>query len=126
MNKQTFSTWFKPTQFQSLQEDNTLHITVPNPTFESWIKEHYSKILQEAVQESQLGELRFHFHSKASTRKGSSTANPKGPLYQTELNFNSVENLLNSRYTFDRFVVAPCNQFAHAAALAVAETPGRI
>ena len=63
MNKQTFSTWFKPTQFQSLQEDNTLHITVPNPTFESWIKKHYSKILQEAVQESQLGELKFHFHS---------------------------------------------------------------
>ena len=126
MNQQTFSTWFKPTQFQSLQGDNTLHIIVPNPTFESWIKKHYSDMLKEAVRESQLGDLTLHFHSKSASKKVYSVAKPKDSPYQTELNFNSVENLLNSRYTFDRFVVASCNQFAHAAALAVTETPGKI
>ena len=69
MNQQTFSTWFKPTQFQSLQGDNTLHIIVPNPTFESWIKKHYSDMLKEAVRESQLGDLTLHFHSKSTSKK---------------------------------------------------------
>ena len=34
-------------------------------------------------------------------------------------------NQLNLKFTFDNFVVGPCNQFAHAAAKAVATTPGR-
>ncbi len=36
-----------------------------------------------------------------------------------------IENSLNSKYTFDKFVVGSCNQFAHAAAEAVADAPGK-
>lgn len=123
INKQTFTTWFKPTEYQSLQDDNTLHVTVPNPTFENWIEEHYSTVLQDAVRQSHLGEIKICFHSKPAEDPVS--ASKLGP-YQTELNFDAVENLLNPKYTFDRFVVASCNQFAHAAALAVAEAPSCI
>jgi chromosomal replication initiator protein len=44
---------------------------------------------------------------------------------QTKLDFDSVDHQLNPRYTFDTFVVGNCNQFAHAAAQAVAETPAK-
>lgn len=36
-----------------------------------------------------------------------------------------IENSLNPKYTFDKFVVGACNQFAHAASLGAAETPGK-
>lgn len=125
INKQNFTTWFKPTQFQSLHNDNTLHVSVPNPTFESWLEEHYSEVLRDAIRQSQLGEIKICFHVQTSEENPDSAAPSKPPPYQTELNFNSVKNLLNPKYTFDRFVVASCNQFAHAAALAVAEAPSR-
>ena len=56
LNKQTYTTWFKPTQFQSLQADNTLHVTVPNLMFQSWIVEHFSDVLEDAARESHFEE----------------------------------------------------------------------
>ena len=123
LNRQTFTTWFKPTQFQSLQADNTLHVTVPNLTFKSWIVEHFSEVLKDAARESRFGNVKIRFHAKPAEQLATA---PKVPPYQKELDFTATENLLNPKYTFDRFVVASCNQFAHAAALAVADAPSRI
>ena len=46
-------------------------------------------------------------------------------MQQGKLDFNSVDHALNPRYTFDTFVVGGSNQFAHAAAQAVAESPSK-
>ncbi len=124
INRQNFITWFKPTQFQSLDENNNLFVKVPNQVFENWLTNHYCDLLREAIEHSNLGNIKICFHSERNSQPKKDSSQPATP-YQTTLNFDSVEYLLNPKYTFDRFVVASCNQFAHAAALAVAESPSK-
>jgi chromosomal replication initiator protein len=124
INRQNFLTWFKPTQFERL-EDNNLFVKVPNHIFEEWLSNHYSDLLQEALQNSNLGNVKILFSAESNSQPKKESAAAATPV-QTTLNFDSVEYLLNPKYTFDRFVVASCNQFAHAAALAVAESPSKV
>jgi len=124
INKQNFATWFKPTQFKSLDENNNLVVTVPNEIFEEWLSKHYSGLLQEAIEQSNLGEIKVSFQTETNSQSKKDRRQSPTP-YQTTLNFDSVEFLLNPKYTFDRFAVGSCNQFAHAATLAVAESPSK-
>jgi chromosomal replication initiator protein len=124
INRQNFSTWFKPTQFLSLREDNLLEISVPNQIFEDWLTNHYADLIQEAAEKTGLGIIQLQFSPDvvpASPREAVASSTP----YQATLNFNAIDNLLNPKYTFDRFVVGPSNEFAHAAALRVAEAPSK-
>jgi chromosomal replication initiator protein len=57
------------------------------------------------------------------TERGASPP-PESPV-QRNLDFESIDNTLNPKYTFDTFVVGSSNQFVHAAALAVAERPSK-
>jgi chromosomal replication initiator protein len=125
INRQNFITWFKPTQFQSLDENNNLFVKVPNQVFENWLINHYCDLLREAIEHSNLGNIKICFHTERNSQPKKDPSPPAATPFQTTLNFDSVEYLLNPKYTFDRFVVASCNQFAHAAALAVAESPSK-
>ena len=125
ISKQNFTTWFKPTQFKSLDEDNALQVAVPNEVFEGWLTQHYSQLLQEALQASNLEGVRIVFKTDISHPAKRDNAPQLVPVQKT-LDFDSVDYLLNPKYTFERFVVGSSNQFAHAASLAVAETPSRI
>lgn len=120
IDKQDFITWFRPTQLKN-HEGSHLVVAVPNQVFEDWLSKHYSGLLEAAIQELQLGEVTIVFRSERIPTKKEV---PLAPV-QATLNFDSVEYLLNPKYTFERFVVGSCNQFAHAAALAVAEAPSK-
>jgi chromosomal replication initiator protein len=53
---------------------------------------------------------------------------PETPARVKQNSFNDldpIENSLNPKYSFDNFVVGSCNEFGHAAALAIAEAPGK-
>ena len=149
VNHESFTTWFKPINFIR-HDQNVIHLSVPDRVFEDWILNNYRDIFEEALEENDLSanEIIFDFaltyspqsavgeESVVKTWLGSPTNNnldesidpPKQPQKTTLTEFVDLEPLefpLNPRYTFDTFVVGSCNQFAHAAALAVAETPSK-
>jgi chromosomal replication initiator protein len=125
ISQQNFDTWFRPTDFVG-SDNETLMVSVPNEVFESWLNKHYSELIQQALDAHHLGSMRIVFKpSTSSVSKKDISTSSSAPVQKT-LDFNAVDYLLNPKYTFERFVVGSCNQFAHAASLAVAESPSRI
>ena len=117
LNQQSYNTWFKPTQLIK-HDDKALYIRVPNTFFQDWLNEHINVVL-EAAQLAGIGDVTVIY----VTEKPSSDV----PETRTQgrLDFESTDNTLNAKYTFDTFVVGSSNQFAHAAGLAVAEKPSK-
>ena len=120
VNRHSFYTWFKPT---SLLEDEgqTITVTVPNDLFRDWLTKHYGGVIGEAVDELERQGTQISFVTAAAAPSPSiptkpPASNPISPRPRTAAP-------LNQRYTFSKFVVGPSNQFAHAAACAVAEAP---
>ena len=115
VNRHSFATWFRPTSYLSL-DGSRLLVGVPNAQFREWLTKNYQGVLTEALQE--LGRANVHviFEEAAD-----SPAPAEGTTPAPERDSSS----LNPKYTFDSFVVGSSNQFAHAAARAVAEIPSK-
>ena len=138
--RQSFETWLKPTRY-SHAAGRTLYVRVPSPEFQH-IGDKYGDLIQEAID---LQSLEFDDVSFVTAEEDPSippqrkdggfapvsahapTAPPTAPARTPEqARFDwSTAAQLNPRYTFDAFVIGNGNQFARAAALAVAERPSR-
>jgi chromosomal replication initiator protein len=114
VSPQSFATWFKPTQFIR-REGTALYVRVPNAFFQDWLNEHIDVVLA-ASRDAGVGEINVVYMIGRPVELE--------PL-QGNLDFDSIDNALNPKYTFDTFVVGSSNQFAHAASLAVAERPSK-
>ena len=121
VNTQSYQTWLRPARF-SHAENDTLVVNVPNREFQEWIPEHYGGLIAEALQRLNSGFQRVSFVFDETAK--APEAGAQKPT-QGKLDFDSVDHQLNPRYMFDSFVVGSCNQFAHAAARAVAEAPSK-
>ena len=125
VSKQNFDIWFKPTVAESeTREARQLIIRVPNEYFRYWLTENYSEVIEEALGEVGLEDWAWEMVVEDSgpghDRFGPGTdVITEGPCPQ------AAQCHLNPKYTFGRFVVGASNQFAHAAALAVAEQPSK-
>jgi chromosomal replication initiator protein len=98
----------------------TVRIRVPNQMFAEWLRSQYLQEIRSA-----LGEAGFA--GVENVEFDASAINGRGVIEQPGVPERSDDETcpLNRRYTFDNFVVSSCNQFAHAAAHAVSEKPGR-
>jgi chromosomal replication initiator protein len=117
INQQSYNTWFKPTQLLKY-DDKALYIRVPNSFFEDWLNDHIDVVL-EAARLAGLGEINVIYITEKAPVELAATVS------QGKLDFESIDNTLNPKYTFETFVVGSSNQFAHAAALAVGEKPSK-
>ncbi|HXU48913.1 MAG TPA: DnaA/Hda family protein, partial [Candidatus Binatia bacterium] len=120
VNPHSFATWFRPTR-QERAEDNKLIVRVPTRLFCKRLKETYGELVQAVLVEIGRPDLTIEF---ICAEPESVPTNPPA-LAQPRLDFDSAANQLNARYTFETFIVGSSNQFAHAAAQAVAETPSK-
>jgi len=116
VNAHSFKTWFRPTHLVSV-DDASLRVRVPNSWFAEWLQTNYLPVIQDVLREIERPGLSVEFVHDRETVTARQHSAPETP--------DTLPGWLNPRYTFDKFVVSSCNQFAHAAAIAVAEQPSR-
>ncbi|AKG03323.1 chromosomal replication initiation protein DnaA [Salimicrobium jeotgali] len=124
ISKPSFETWLKATKAHSLDED-TLTIIAPNEFARDWLENQYQKLIKETLIEVTGSELKTKFiipETKEESLEDVKLSSKPPDLKDGE---ESPTSMLNSKYTFDTFVIGSGNRFAHAASLAVAEAPAR-
>jgi len=141
VNQQSFNMWFKPIS-SATKDDANIYLGVPNDVFRDWITNNYFDVIEESLHELDLDayQLRFmiddsppadarsaeppsNVSSRPAVVPGKDTGLAVGAVRAVET--EPVELPLTPKYTFDTFVVGSCNQFAHAASLAVVDMPSK-
>ena len=115
VSPQVYNDWLKPT-FQVGEDANSVRVKVPNDRFRDHIRKHYMPLIQEALQKNDWQNMTIDFVADGPMQL---------PLVPPEETKKEEKLRLNNRYTFDHFVVGSSNQFAHAAAKAVAKNLSR-
>ena len=127
VNRHSFNTWFRPTRLL-FESGSTVSVLVPNPHFRDWLNKHYSGVIHESLDEIHRPEIEVVFETDPP-KDETSDLRSAGPEIEQPSKAEPVPThpapVLNPRYRFDSFVVGTSNQFAHAAARAVAETPSK-
>ena len=118
--QEAFHQWFRPTAGIADTGDE-ITVRVPSEVFRRHLSQDYAAVIDAAATEVQRGGVRVSFvidtEGGVATERRAATS---GPVVAPP---DAGTTRLNPRYTFDSFVVGSSNQFAHAAALAVAEAP---
>ena len=132
LNPDTYNLWFSKLRACG-QEQNSIVLEVANDFCEVWLKDNYMDLLEQVVGIASGRELQIKFKVAAaapgSLANHSPTAAPvakaKGTEPAVDRNAASQELNFNPKNTFESFVVGNNNNFAYAAALAVAQAPGK-
>jgi len=134
ISRHSFDTWLKPTRF-SHANGNILFVRVPTPEFRL-IGEKFGDLIQEAMDTTapEYQDVKFVTAEEDPTAPPVRPDGGFAPVSVTSASANGAKQQrfdwdsaaqLNPRYTFDAFVIGAGNQFAHAAAQAVAERPSK-
>ncbi|HLX96036.1 MAG TPA: chromosomal replication initiator protein DnaA [Verrucomicrobiae bacterium] len=130
LNAETYNMWFAPLRANAV-DPNHVTLEVANEFCEVWLKDNYLSLLQDALTVAAGRQLQVKFKITAGS---SAQALPSAPaLGRTaraaesthERTIHNGEISFNPKNTFETFVVGNNNNFAYAAALAVAQAPGK-
>src|SRR5258708_1881509 len=142
LGKQAVATWFRPLRVSDCSTLRALVIAAPNTVIRDWIVSNYASVLDESLREISVDSCRIQWTvapaqgsaepeavSALVELRGANVGPPSssvtGVSPNSEMRPSTPEPTLNTKYTFESFVVGSCNRFAHAAAKAVAQMPGR-
>ena len=141
LGPQIFDTWFRSIEFVSLDTASKTVSLEAGSVTKDWITSYYSDLVEATLAEMNLDgyaidwrindnesseeafsdeEVDFYFETKKSVPV---TFSPTAATSFVDI--EPIESSLNPKYTFEKFVVGTCNQFAHAAAKGAAESPGK-
>jgi chromosomal replication initiator protein len=131
MNADTYNMWFAPLRASAI-ENNHAVLETPNEFCEVWLKDNYLGLLQKAFAAASGRQLQVKF----KTTPGTSPAVPVTNLCAMPIKVKVADSPherashngelpFNPKNTFDSFVVGNNNNFSYAAALAVAQAPGK-
>ena len=130
LNPQHFTTWIKPIHLVNVDK-GTVFLEVPNRFILDWIREHYTSVLQETL--TAIGGVPYKIKLTIGSSNQESDKTPvekekKAALKVKETVIDKQPEVsypcnLNGKYTFEEFVSGSSNQFAAAAAMAVANNP---
>ena len=129
----TFMTWFKNTDLAEVN-DQAVIITVPNIFAKRQFEVKFNDQIKSILEKNGVNPTAILYEVKSTgkktlvSRETTATRSTSTAAVDTLLTPTQKKTLptsgLNSRYTFDGFIVGSCNDLAYAACQAVAKNPG--
>jgi chromosomal replication initiator protein len=116
LNDTTYGTWFGDARGRELT-DEAFVLAVPNDFTREWIEGHFIDLIHAAVRDATGRDRTVQLDVEHDRKQSGLVPDPPKPP--------AAGAGMNSKYTFDSFVIGSSNRFAHAAALAVAEAPAQ-
>jgi len=125
LNNVSYTTWFKPIKPLKL-DGNMVYLQAPEEFLRNMITRRYNKLLQNSfnhILEKEV-EVKILIPGEDIEENERNTQPKKFQTEKKEKKYNhSIKSFLNPKYKFDTFIIGNSNRFAHAASLAVAESP---
>lgn len=133
-NEQTFNIWFSPIRCHSCTPEKIV-LEVPNKFSQDWISNKYKELLHSGIHKACGSKISIEF---ILNEEGTPALSPNSPKkdepkkdsksfwpFSKQAQGQAREIGLDPKYTFDSFVIGPSNHFAHAAAMAVSDSPAK-
>jgi chromosomal replication initiator protein len=127
LSKANFTTWFKNTFISSFENEKVI-IGVPNTFTKAWLEKKYHKEILNALKNVSDKKIKEVYYNVETKKPGLVESLLRKTKKENKLNDDVVITNrfgLNSRYTFENFVVGKGNELAHAACQAVVANPGK-
>lgn len=124
LSRENFENWIEPVRYGELDSSCTLRLIAPNASAKQWLEAEYQDRIVDTAHSLALDVRKVVFETDLPEQERGAWSPMSAPV-QTYLNFRQRSDPFKTKFTFDNFVVGSCNEFAHAAARAVATNPAR-
>jgi chromosomal replication initiator protein len=122
VGENVFELWFKPIKLSYIKDEAVL-LEIPNRFFREWIEDYYPSLIDDSMGKIVGHPVTVRFKIADKVETGIKKLEAKMEGRKQRLATKGI--YLNPRYTFETFIIGPSNQLAHAAAMAVTDSPGK-